>query len=108
AVAEMQFQLGELTDFFQEKLSAMRLIQTFGTQRHEMALFHKENEEAYRRSLKPVRIKSSLGPCIDFVAYIGVLLVLFIGVYAGTSPEALLTFLLAMHRAAMELKSIAS
>jgi len=107
AVAEMQFQLGELTDFFQEKLAAMRLIQTFGTQAREMELFNTENEEAYRRSLKPVRIKSSLGPCIDFVAYMGVLLVLFVGVYSGTGPEALMAFLLAMHRAAMELKNIA-
>jgi len=108
AVGEMQFQLGELTDFFQEKLSAMRLIQTFGTQRHELGLFHEENEEAFRRSLKPVRIKSSLGPLIDFIAYTGVLLVLFIGVYSGAKPQDLLVFLFAMHRAAMELKNIAS
>lgn len=108
AVGEMQFQLGELTDFFQEKLSAMRLIQTFGTQRHEMQLFHEENEEAFRRSLKPVRIKSSLGPLIDFIAYTGVLIVLVIGVYSGAQPEDLLVFLFAMHRAAMELKNIAS
>jgi subfamily B ATP-binding cassette protein MsbA len=107
AVGELQFQLGELTDFFQEKLSSMRLIQTFGTQRHEMQLFDKENEEAYRRSLKPVRIKASLGPCIDFVAYMGVLLVLFAGVYSGMSGKALITFLFAMHRAAMEFKNIA-
>ena len=107
AVGELQFQLGELTNFFQEKLSSMRLIQTFGTQRNEMQLFDKENEEAYTRSLKPVRIKASLGPCIDFVAYMGVLLVLFAGVYSGMSGKALITFLFAMHRASMEFKNIA-
>lgn len=108
AVSEMQFQLGELTDLFQEKLSAMHLIQTFGTQRYEMELFDTENEEAFHRSLKPVRIKASLGPAIDFVSYIGVLLVLFIGVYSGTDPAGLLVFLFAMHTAAMGLKDVAN
>jgi len=108
AVSEMQFQLGELTDLFQEKLSAMHLIQTFGTQRYEMQLFDRENDEAYVRSLKPVRIKSSLGPAIDFVSYIGVMLVLFMGVYSGSKPADLLVFLLAMHTAAMGLKDVAN
>ncbi|MEO6908790.1 MAG: ABC transporter ATP-binding protein, partial [Abditibacteriaceae bacterium] len=108
AVGEMQFQLGELTNLFQEKLSAMHLIQTFGTQRHEMELFDSQNEEAYHRSLKPVRIKASLGPAIDFVSYMGVLLVLFIGVYSGAKPADLLVFLFAMHTAAMGLKDVAN
>ncbi|HEX8834460.1 MAG TPA: ABC transporter ATP-binding protein, partial [Abditibacteriaceae bacterium] len=108
ATKQLQTQLADLTNYLQEKISAMRLIQTFGTKNYEIRLFNEVNQEAYRRTMVPIRIQASLAPSIEFVGYAGVLLVLWFGAYRGMNPEMLLVFLFAMHRAAMQLKAIAS
>jgi subfamily B ATP-binding cassette protein MsbA len=108
ATASLQTQLADLTNYLQEKIAAMRLIQTFGTKDYEIAQFNKVNDEAYRRTMKPVRIQASLGPIIEFIGYAGVLLVLWFGAYAKMEAEALLVFIFAMHRAAMQFKALAS
>jgi subfamily B ATP-binding cassette protein MsbA len=108
AVRELQEQTAEVTHFLQEKLSAMRLVQTFGTRDYEIKSFGKLNDEAYRRSMKPIRIQATLGPTIDFIAYLGVVLVLWISVRNGVDFAALGTFLMAMHRASGQLRSLAN
>ena len=108
ATAALQAQLGELTNYLQEKIAAMRLIQTFGTRDYEIARFAEVNEEAYRRTMKPIRIQASLGPSIEFTGYMGVFAVLWFGARSGMAPEDLLVFLFAMHRAAMNFKAVAS
>lgn len=108
ATKQLQVQTADVTHYLQEKIAAMRLVQTFGMAEHEVDKFSDLNQESYRRSMVPVRISSSLGPMIDFVAYVGVVLVLYAGVRMAMAAEELLVFLFAMHRAAMQLKSIAS
>jgi len=107
ATALLQAQLAELTNYLQEKISAMRLIQTFGTRDHEIALFNQVNQAAYKRTMAPIRIQAGLAPMIEFVGYAGVLLVLWFGAARSMNPEKLLVFLFAMHRAAMNFKAIA-
>jgi len=108
ATALLQAQLAELTNYLQEKISAMRLIQTFGTREHEIKLFNDVNQAAYARTMTPIRIQAGLAPMIEFVGYSGVLLVLWFGAARSMNPEKLLVFLFAMHRAAGNLKAIAS
>jgi subfamily B ATP-binding cassette protein MsbA len=108
AVTQLQEQLAELTNYLQEKISAMRLIQTFGTRDYEIEQFRKVNDESYKRTMRPIRIQASLGPTIEFVGYMGVLTVLWFGARRGMEPESLLVFLFAMHRAAMNFKAVAS
>jgi ATP-binding cassette, subfamily B, bacterial MsbA len=108
ASSQLQRQLADLTTYLQEKIAAMRLIQTFGTKPYEIALFDEINTEAYRRTMRPIRIQASLGPSIEFVAYMGVLVVLWFGARERMAPEALVAFLFAMQKAAMSLKSLAS
>lgn len=107
ATRNLQAQLAELTNYLQEKIAAMRLIQTFGTRDYEIALFNKVNQATYRGTMKPIRIQASLAPTIEFVGYAGVLVVLWFGASRNMEPEALLVFLFAMHRAAMNFKSLA-
>jgi len=107
ASRQLQQQLAELTNYLQEKIAAMRLIQTFGTRGYEIEQFGRVNEEAYRRTMKPIRIQASLSPVIEFVGYMGVLLVLWMGVRSGMKSEALIVFLFAMHRTAMNFKAVA-
>lgn len=108
AATALQSQLAELTNYLQEKISAMRLIQTFGTRDHEIELFNRVNDDAYTKTMKPIRIQASLAPTIEFVGYFGVLILLWFGARRGMNPDALLVFLFAMHRAAMNLKAVAS
>jgi subfamily B ATP-binding cassette protein MsbA len=109
ATGQLQAQLGELTNYLQEKISAMRLIQTFGTRDYEIAQFNAVNDDAYRKTMKPIRIQASLAPTIEFIGYMGVIVLLWFGA-TRTNLEvgALMAFLFAMHRAAMSLKALAS
>src|SRR5690606_669698 len=108
ATKELQEQTAEVTHYLQEKISAMRLVQTFGTRDYEVSNFSGLNDDAYRRSMKPLRIQATLGPSIDFIAYLGVVLVLWTSVRNGIDFAALGTFLMAMHRAAGQLRSLAN
>lgn len=107
ATRELQEQSAEVTHYLQEKIGAMRLVQTFGMRNYEIKNFTSLNNVAYRRSMSPVRIQASLGPTIDFIAYLGVVLVLWISVRNGVDFAALGTFLMMMHRAAGQLRSLA-
>ncbi len=108
ATKELQEQTAEVTHFLQEKISAMRLVQTFGMRNYEIDQFSEINDLAYRRSMRPVRIQATLGPTIDFVAYLGVVLVLWVSVTNGVDFAALGAFLMAMHRAAGQLRVLAN
>lgn len=107
ATRQLQQQAADVTHYLQEKISAMRLVQTFGTRNYEIKSFGVLNEESYRRSMYPVQITATLGPSIDFIAYIGVIIVLWFSVRNGTPADSLLIFLFAMHRAAGQLRSLA-
>ena len=107
ATAQMQGQIGEMTNYLQEKIAAMRLIQTFGTQPYEIQKFKRVNEDSYRRAMQPVRIRATLAPTIDFIGLSGVLITLWFGVRSGMKLNDLMTFLFAMHRTGMNLKAIA-
>jgi len=111
ATSRLQGQLAELSNYLQEKIAAMRLIQTFGTQAHEARLFAQVNQAAYEGTMEPIRIRAALAPAIEFTGMFGVTLGLWFGaqdVLAGRmSAAALITFLIAVQRAAMRLRAIA-
>ena len=107
ATAMMQRQIASMTNYLQEKISAIRLIQTFGTQKHEIEVFEKVNEESYRRAMAPIRIRATLAPLIEFIGLLGVLLALWVGARTMKDTAGLLIFLMAGHRAASNLKALA-
>lgn len=112
ATAHLSKTNAELTNNLQEKLAAMRLIQTFGTERFEQGLFKKVNDAAYRSTMKPIRIQASLAPTIEFTGMCGIVLALWFGghdvIHGRMKPEELIVFLLAVHRSAMNAKAIAN
>lgn len=107
ASIELQRQLADVTHYLQEKISAMRLVQTFGTRDNEIKAFTKLNEASYKRSMRPVKIQAVVGPAIDFISYLGVILVLWFSVRNQVEFQALLSFLMAMHRASGQMRSLA-
>ncbi|HEY0076413.1 MAG TPA: ABC transporter ATP-binding protein [Abditibacteriaceae bacterium] len=111
AATDVQQQAANLTEYLQEKFAAMRLIQTFGTRDYEIQLFDKVNQNAYRATMKPIRIHATLAPLIDFIGMMGILLALWFGARAIQTPgdvAGLIAFLMALHRVATRSKSLAS
>ena len=110
ATKRLQQQNAILTNYLQEKISAIRLIQTFGTQGYENALFRKTNDESYRATMRPIRVQASLSPTIEFIGMAGVVASLWFGghdVISGRmEASALVAFVIAMNGAATQAKSL--
>lgn len=113
AVKALQEQNAHVNNNLQEKVSAMRLIQTFGTTQVENGVFRTINNKAYRATMKPIRVQSSLGPAIEFTGICGVVAALWFGSQQviqgqGTMTAAALpAFILAIHTASMKFKLVA-
>ncbi len=112
AVRDLTNKNADLTDYLQEKIAAMRLIQTFGTGRHEVAQFERVNTQTYRATMHPIRIQSTLAPLIEMIGVSAIVIALWFGgrdIIAGRmAASALITFLVAIHRTAMNAKAVAS
>lgn len=112
AVKDLTDKNAQLTDYLQEKIGAMRLIQTFGTNRVEVVQFEKVNSRSYRATMLPIRIQSTLAPMIELIGVSAIVIALWFGgrdIIAGTmKSSALLAFLLAIHRTAMNAKAMAN
>lgn len=112
AVKDLTDKNAQLTDYLQEKIGAMRLIQTFGTNRFEVQQFQRVNTNSYRATMLPIRIQSTLAPMIELIGVSAIVIALWFGgrdIIAGEmKSSALLAFLLGIHRTAMNAKSMAN
>ena len=110
ATQRLQRQNAALTDYLQEKISAVRLIQTFGTQAHENALFRSTNNETYRATMKPIQVQASLAPTIGLIGMAGVVASLWFGgrevINGHMEAGKLIVFVFAMNQAANQIKSL--
>ena len=110
AIKQLQHQNAALTNYLQEKVAAIRLIQTFGTQNYENSLFRQTNDAAYRATMRPIQVQSSLAPTIEFIGMCGVIASLWFGgryvINGDMSGPGLLAFVFAMNQAAGQAKGI--
>ena len=112
AVRELTDKNAGLTDYLQEKIGAMRLIQTFGTNRFEVGQFERVNDATFRATMGPIRIHSTLAPLIEMIGLSAIVIALWFGsrdiIDGKMQAAALLSFLLAIHRTAMNAKAMAN
>ena len=110
ATRKLQQQNAVLTNYLQEKIAAIRLIQTFGTGDYENQLFRATNRDAYNATMTPIRVQATLSPTIEFIGMAGVVASLWFGghdVIAGRMEGgALVAFVVAMNGAATQAKSL--
>ena len=110
ATRRLQQQNAVLTNYLQEKISAIRLIQTFGTQSYENSLFRQTNNASYRATMRPIKVQSSLAPTIELIGMAGVVASLWFGgqdvIYGRMEASALVAFVIAMNGAATQAKSL--
>jgi subfamily B ATP-binding cassette protein MsbA len=96
AAAQSLLKLADLSEVMQERLSAIRIINTFGTQDVEIATFSDRNNEAFRARMREARVQTWLLPSIELLAALGLISALWFGgreALAGRVPsESILTF----------------
>lgn len=94
---QIQAATADITSVLQESVSSARVVKSFVRERYEIDRFERENEANLKANLKNAKYMATLSPTIEFVAALGVTLILWYGgnnVIAGeTTAGSLVAFL---------------
>ena len=94
---QIQEATADITSVLQESVSSARVVKSFVREQYEIERFEKENEANLKANLKNAKYMATLTPTIEFVAALGVTLILWYGgnnVIAGeTTAGSLVAFL---------------
>ncbi|MCD8175539.1 MAG: ABC transporter ATP-binding protein/permease [Phascolarctobacterium sp.] len=69
----------ELTAVLQEVVSSTRIVKSFVREDYEIDRFEKQNRANFSANMKNIRLSSTLTPMVEFIAAIGVTVVLWYG-----------------------------
>jgi subfamily B ATP-binding cassette protein MsbA len=75
----VQERTADITSFLQESISSVRIIKSFAREDYEIDRFQKENSHNFRAQMKNSQIMATLTPVIEFLAAIGVTLIIWYG-----------------------------
>jgi ATP-binding cassette subfamily B multidrug efflux pump len=91
--------IGRLSANVQSSLAGVRVIRSLGLEEQEQARFQEANEEYLQRSLSLARLRGTMGPVLQSITAIGVLLVFWYGGYLMLHGELQAGGFLAFYRA---------
>lgn len=77
--SRIQEAAADITSVLQETVSSARVIKSFVRENYEVARFEKENMNNFRANMKNAQLMATLTPTIEFVAAIGVTIILWYG-----------------------------
>lgn len=77
----IQERLADITATMQETISAVRVVKSFGREDFEIERFHKQNELNFRAEMKNNQLMSLLTPTVEFLAALGVTVIVWFGGY---------------------------
>ncbi len=77
--SRIQEAAADITSVLQETVSSARVIKSFARENYEVARFDKENMNNFRANMKNAQLMATLTPTIEFVAAIGVTIILWYG-----------------------------
>lgn len=87
----------DITSVLQESVASARVVKSFVREGYEIERFDKENMANFNANMRNARYMATLTPTIEFVAALGVTLILWYGghnvIDGETSPGALIAFL---------------
>jgi len=93
----IQESTADITSVLQEAVSSARVVKSFVREQYEIDRFEKENEENLRANLKNAKYMATLTPTIEFVAALGVTLIIWYGgnnvIKGETTAGSLVAFL---------------
>lgn len=76
---EIQECTAELTSVLQETVSSARVIKTFVREDYEIDRFDNQNKENFYANMKNIKLNALLTPTVEFVAAVGVTVVMWYG-----------------------------
>lgn len=75
----LQERTADITSVLQESISAVRVIKSFVREDFEIERFNKENQRNFRAQMKNSQIMATLTPVIEFLAALGVTVIIWYG-----------------------------
>ena len=75
----IQERMSDITALMQESLSSERVVKSFVREQYEIDRFHEMNELNFRAQMKDVQLSSLLTPTVDFLAALGVTVIIWFG-----------------------------
>lgn len=75
----VQERAADITSVLQESISAVRVIKSFAREDYEIEKFSRENHYNFRAQMKNSQIMATLTPVIEFLAAIGVTVIIWYG-----------------------------
>lgn len=77
--ALIQERAADITSILQESISSVRVIKSFAREDYEIERFKKENHNNFRAQMKNSQIMATLTPIIEFVAALGITMIIWYG-----------------------------
>lgn len=75
----IQERTADITSVLQEKISSPRVVKSFVREDYEINLFEQQNHLNFRANMKNAQLSALLTPLIEFVAALGITLILWYG-----------------------------
>lgn len=75
----IQERAADITSVLQESISSVRVIKSFAREDYEIERFKKENYNNFRAQMKNSQIMATLTPIIEFVAALGITMIIWYG-----------------------------
>ncbi|MDL2280586.1 ABC transporter ATP-binding protein/permease [Selenomonadales bacterium OttesenSCG-928-I06] len=98
ASTNIQERAADITAILQESISAVRIIKSFVRETYEIGRFNAENFRNFRAQMKAAQISAVLTPVIEFLATIGVTVIIWYGgmevIDGNLTSGALIAFLM--------------
>jgi len=77
----LQAKIADVTTILEETLAGIRIVKSFGMEKHEIRRFHAQNLASYRAAMRAVRRSASISPVVEVIGILGVgAIILFGGV----------------------------
>lgn len=74
-----QQRAADITSVLQETISAVRVIKSFSREDYEIERFSRENHSNFRAQMKSAQLSAKLSPIIEFLAAVGVTVIIWYG-----------------------------
>ena len=94
---QIQEATADITSVLQETVSSARVVKSFVREQYEISRFDKENMANFKANMRNTKYRATLTPTIEFVAAVGVTMILWYGghnvIQGETTAGALVAFL---------------
>jgi subfamily B ATP-binding cassette protein MsbA len=77
--ARLQAALAEVSEVAEETLAGQRAVKAFGNERYEIARFEEKSSSVFRSIMRTVRVRAAMGPLLELMGAVAMLVVLWFG-----------------------------